>query len=120
MFLTYLARQVNEGVRVQILKDHCALNSNSEFHPVVRIKPLSGLKEAQGDAGEGQRQSRGGAGEGAGIGGPKEQAGYKGTDKYTQTSFYFYFIILYVVLIRPQLWPYNKPQRSLKLNSKQI
>ena len=56
---------------------------SNEINPVVRIESLGGLKEAQGDAGEGQRQSSGGPGEGAGIGGPKKQAEEKGSNKPT-------------------------------------
>ena len=60
VFYTCLVRQVNEGVRIQRSKAHCVMNSKSEFHqhPVVRIAPLRGIQEEQGEAGQ-QRQGRG-------------------------------------------------------------
>ena len=69
---------------------HCVLNSKSEFHqhPVVRIVPLRGLEDEQGEAGGGQGRGGGrgrGRGQGAGaeaeagVGGPADQTGDKGS-----------------------------------------
>ena len=53
------------------------MNSKSEFHqqPVVRIVPMRGIQEEQGEAGE-QRQGRGGGGgRGRGRGRGQERGG---------------------------------------------
>ena len=57
VFWTCLARQVNEGVRIQKSRAHCVVNSKSEFHqpPLVRIAPLRGIQEEQGEVGAGDR-----------------------------------------------------------------
>ena len=71
VFYTCLVQQVNEGVRMQRSKAHCVMNSKTEFqqHPVMRIIPLRGLQEEQGEAGAGQRQGMaGGRGRGRGWG----------------------------------------------------
>ena len=71
VFYTCLVRQVNEGVRIQRSKALCVMNSKLKFHqhPVVRIIPLRGLQEEQGEAGAGQRQGMaGGRGRGGGSG----------------------------------------------------
>ena len=73
VFYACLVRQVNEGVRIQKSRAHCVMNSKSEFHqhPVVRIVPMRGVQEEQGEAGAGQGQGRGtgrGGGRGRGQG----------------------------------------------------
>ena len=72
VFYTCLVRQVNEGVRIQKSRAHCVMNSKSEFHqhPVVRIVPMRGVQEEQG---EGRGTGRGGGrGRGQGRGrGPR-------------------------------------------------
>ena len=69
VFYTCLVRQVNEGVQIQRSRAQCLMNSKSEFHkhPVVRIVPLRGLREEQGEARAGERQGRG-TGRGRGRG----------------------------------------------------
>ena len=55
-FQSAMARQVNEGVRIQKSKSDCQMNSKSEFHqhPVVRVVPVRGLQQEQGeDRGQG-------------------------------------------------------------------
>ena len=58
-FQSSMARQVNEGVRIKRSKADCLMNSKSEFHqhPVVRVVPMRGLQQEQGEAVE---QRRGG------------------------------------------------------------
>ena len=60
-----MARQVNEGVRIKRSKADFLMNSKSEFHqhPVVRVVPMRGLQQEQGEAveqrtggGRGRRQ----------------------------------------------------------------
>ena len=53
-----LARQVNEGVRIKRSKADCLMNSKSEFHqhPVVRVVPMRGIQQEQG---EDQQRERG-------------------------------------------------------------
>ena len=50
-FQSAKARQVNEGVRIQRSKADCQMNSKSEFHqhPVVRVVPVRGLQQEQGE-----------------------------------------------------------------------
>ena len=50
-FQSAMARQVNEGVRIQRSKADCQMNSKSEFHqhPVVRVVPVRGLQQEQGE-----------------------------------------------------------------------
>ena len=66
VFYTCLVRQVNEGVRIQKSRAQCLMNSKTEFHqhPVVRIIPVRGLQEEQGEAAGGQAQGRGRGGRG--------------------------------------------------------
>ena len=83
VFYTCLVRQVNEGVRIKTSKAHCVMNSKSEFHqhPVVRIIPLRGLQEEQGEAGAGQGQGRaGGRGRGWGQSGGRGWGQRRGRD----------------------------------------
>ena len=62
-FNSSMARQVNEGVRIKRSKADCLMNSKSEFHqhPVVRVVPMRGLQQEQGEAVMEQRRG-GGAG----------------------------------------------------------
>ena len=72
-----LVRQVNEAVRIIILKAHCIMNSKTEFNqaPLVRIIPVSGLQEEQG-TGRGSLQQAGrGGGRGRGRGGGEDRGG---------------------------------------------
>ena len=50
-FQSAMARQVNEGVRIKRSKADCLMNSKSEFHqhPVVRVVPVSGIQQEQGE-----------------------------------------------------------------------
>ena len=66
VFYTCLVRQVNEGVRIQKSRAQCLMNSKTEFHqhPVVRIIPVRGLQEEQGEAAGGQAQGGGRGGRG--------------------------------------------------------
>ena len=79
VFYTCLVRQVNEGVREQ-----CLMNSKTEFHqhPVVRIIPVRGLQEEQGEAAGGQAQGGGRGGGGQWRGGRARGRGmvHKGSD----------------------------------------
>ena len=52
VFYTCLVRQVNEGVKIQKSRAQCLMNSKTEFHqhPVVRVIPVRGLQEEQGEA----------------------------------------------------------------------
>ena len=61
-FQSAMARQVNEGVRIKRSKADCLMNSKSEFHqhPVVRVVPMRGLQQEQGEAVVEQRRGRGG------------------------------------------------------------
>ena len=70
---TPLVRQVNEAVRIVIMNADCVMNSKSEWHqaPLVRIIPVSGLTEDQGEGRASLEQEvvaggRGGRGRGAG------------------------------------------------------
>ena len=49
---TCLVRQVNKGVKIQKSRAQCLMNSKTEFHqhPVVRVVPVRGLQEEQGEA----------------------------------------------------------------------
>ena len=44
-------RQVNKGVAIQKSIEHCVMSTKLEFHqhPVVRIVPLKGIQEEQGE-----------------------------------------------------------------------
>ena len=57
-FQSTMARQVNEGVRIKRSKADCLMNSKSEFHqhPVVRVVPMRGIQQEQG---EDQQRERG-------------------------------------------------------------
>ena len=59
-FQSAMARQVNEGVRIKRSKADCVMNSKSEFHqhPVVRVVPMRGIQQEQGE------EQRGGRGRG--------------------------------------------------------
>ena len=63
-FQSSMARQVKEGVRINRSKADCLMNSKSEFHqhPVVRVVPMRGLQQEQGEdqggRGQGHRQRR--------------------------------------------------------------
>ena len=59
-FQSAMARQVNEGVRIKRSKADCMMNSKSEFHqhPVVRVVPMRGIQQEQGE------EQRGGRGRG--------------------------------------------------------
>ena len=65
-FQSSMARQVNEGVMIKRSKAVCLMNSKSEFHqhPVVRVVPMRGIQQEQGEdqrrggRGRGQRQRR--------------------------------------------------------------
>ena len=65
--------QVNEGVRIKRSKADCLMNSKSEFHqhPVVRVVPMRGLQQEQGEAVMEQRRG-GGRGQRA-AGGQRRQ-----------------------------------------------
>ena len=71
-FHSAMARQVNEGVRIKRSKADCLMNSKSEFHqhPVVRVVPMRGVQQEQGEAVMEQRR---GAGRGRGQGAAGEQ-----------------------------------------------
>ena len=68
-FQSSMARQVNEGVRIKRSKADCLMNSKSEFHQHqgVRVVPMRGLQQEQGEdqggRGQGQRQRRQGQGQ---------------------------------------------------------
>ena len=84
VFYTCLVRQVYEGVSIQRSKAHYVMDSKSEFHqhPVVRIIPLRGLQEEQGEAGAGQGQGRaGGSGRGWGQRGGRGWGQRRGRDR---------------------------------------
>ena len=72
-FHSAMARQVNEGVRIKRSKADCLMNSKSEFHqhPVVRVVPMRGLQQEQGEAVMEQRRG-GGRGQRA-AGGQRRQ-----------------------------------------------
>ena len=57
-----LERQVNEAVRIGSSKADSIMNSKAEFHqaPLVRVVPVVGLEQEQGDREE--RRSRVGRG----------------------------------------------------------
>ena len=57
-FQSSMARQVNEGVRIKRSKADTLMNSKSEFHqhPVVRVVPMRGLQQEQGEQ---QQRGRG-------------------------------------------------------------
>ena len=80
VFYTCLVRQVNEGVRIQKSRAQCLMNSKTEFHqhPVVRIIPVRGLQEEQGEAAGGQAQGRGRGGRGQWRGGRARGRGMAG------------------------------------------
>ena len=61
-----MARQVNEGVRIKRSKAACVMNSKSEFHqhPVVRVVPMRGLQQEQGEVVADQQRRGGGRGRG--------------------------------------------------------
>ena len=56
-FQSSMARQVNEGVRIKRSKADCLMNSKSEFHqhPVVRVVPMRGIQQEQGEDQQRQR-----------------------------------------------------------------
>ena len=63
-FQSSMARQVNEGVRIKRSKADTLMNSKSEFHqhPVVRVVPMRGLQQEQGEQqqrGRGARRQEG-------------------------------------------------------------
>ena len=60
-FQSAMARQVNEGVRIQRSRADYLLNSKSEFHqhPVVRVVPMRGIQVEQGEDQGGGRGRRG-------------------------------------------------------------
>ena len=60
-----LVRQVNEAVRIEMSEADCIMNSKAEFHqsPLVRVVPVTGLQEEQG---EGQDPRQGATGRGRG------------------------------------------------------
>lgn len=56
-----MARQVNDGVRIQRSRADYLFNSKSEFHqhPVVRVVPMRGIQVEQGeDQGGGRGRGR--------------------------------------------------------------
>ena len=57
-----MMRQVNEVVRIGGSKAECIMNSKTEFHqaPAVRVVPVVGLEQEQGEREE--RRSRVGRG----------------------------------------------------------
>ena len=59
-FQSSKARQVNEGVRIKRSKADCLMNSKSEFHqhPVVRVVPMRGIQQEQGEDGQRGRVAR--------------------------------------------------------------
>ena len=59
-FQSSMARQVNEGVRIKRSKADCLMNSKSEFHqhPVVRVVPMRGIQQEQGEDGQRGRVAR--------------------------------------------------------------
>ena len=59
-FQSSMARQVNEGVRIKTSKADCLMNSKSEFHqhPVVRVVPMRGIQQEQGEDGQRGRVAR--------------------------------------------------------------
>ena len=59
-FQSSMARQVNEGVRIKRSKADCLMNSKSEFHqhPVVRVVPMRGIQQEQGEDGQKGRVAR--------------------------------------------------------------
>ena len=83
VFYTCLVRQVNEGVRIQKSQAQCLMNSKTEFHqhPVVRIIPVRGLQEEQGEAERGQAQGRGRGGRGQWRGGRARGRGVAGRSR---------------------------------------
>ena len=72
-----LVRQVNEAVRIEMSKADCVMNSKAEFHqsPLVRVVPVTGLQEEQGE-GQGpwkEARGRGGGRRGRGRRGREER-----------------------------------------------
>ena len=65
-FHSSMARQVNEGVRIKRSEADCLMNSKSEFHqhPVVRVVPMRGLQQEQGEVVADQQRRGGGRGRG--------------------------------------------------------
>ena len=59
-FQSSMARQVNEGVRIKRSKADCLMNSKSEFHqhPVLRVVPMRGIQQEQGEDGQRGRVAR--------------------------------------------------------------
>ena len=59
-FQSSMARQVNEGVRIKRSKADCLMNSKSEFHQhlVVRVVPMRGIQQEQGEDGQRGRVAR--------------------------------------------------------------
>ena len=55
-----MATQVNEGVRIKRSKADTLMNSKSEFHqhPVVRVVPMRGIQQEQGEDGQRGRVAR--------------------------------------------------------------
>ena len=75
VFYSCLVRQVNEAVRIEMSQADCVMNSKAEFHqaPLVRVVPVTGLQEEQGEGGDPRqeegRRGRGGRGGRRGRGG---------------------------------------------------
>ena len=65
-FYSCLVRQVNEAVRIEMSVADCIMNSKVEFpqSPQVRVVPVSGLQEEQGE-GLDPRHKGGGRGRGS-------------------------------------------------------
>ena len=61
IFYSCLVRQVNEAVRIEMSVADCIMNSKTEFHqsPLVRVVPVSGLQEEQGEGLDPRHGSRG-------------------------------------------------------------
>ena len=69
-FYSCLVRQVNEAVRTEMSEADCVMNSKAEFHqsPLVRVVPVNGLQQEQGE-GQGPWQETRGRGAGGGEAG---------------------------------------------------
>ena len=59
---------MNEAVRIEMSKADCVMNSRAEFHqaPLVRVVPVVGLHEEQGEEEQGRGEQGGARGRGRG------------------------------------------------------
>ena len=69
-FYSCLVRQVNEAVRIEMSEADCVMNSKAEFHqsPLVRVVPVTGLQQEQGEEQGPWQETRGRGGRRGGRG----------------------------------------------------